>query len=100
MAAYTVTTANGEVAAHDKTMVAATADSVTFDSREGAVQVISDGTADIYFTTDNSAPTVAGPKTYRLPAGERTRTVTPVFVPTVIKLISSGTPHYSVQRAL
>jgi hypothetical protein len=102
MASYTVTTANGEVAAHAKTLVAATADTVTYDDREDIIEVITDGTADIYFRTDGTAPTVGDPKAYRVPAGERSRKVTPNAntVPTQVKLISAATPTYSVQRAL
>lgn len=102
MAAYTVTTATGEVAAHAKVLVASTADTVTYDDREDIVEVISDGTADIFFRTDGVSPTVNDPKAYRLPAGERSRRVVPSgsVAPTQVRLISAATPTYSVQRAV
>jgi hypothetical protein len=101
MASYSI--AAGEVGAHSKTLVAATADTVTFESRVATIEVLSDGAADIYFTIDGSTPIVAGKGCYRLPSAPSSREVdVPAeFISeakTVVKLISSGTPNYSVAR--
>lgn len=99
MAAYTV--AEGKVGAHAKTLVADTADSVTFADDLPAVEVVSDGAAALYFTTDDSTPTVGGPNTHLLPAAVSRRTVKVAGAgDTVVKLISAGTPTYSVARAV
>lgn len=108
MASYTLT--YGDRAAHAKTLVAATVDTVTFPAGDPAspgwarqpkkIKVISDGTADIYFTVDGSAPTVAGAKTYRIQsvAGSETATLNDGNPndAVVVKLISAATPKYSV----
>ena len=96
MASYAV--AASEVGVHDKALVAATVDTVTFDRDCDEVEVIADGAAAVYFTVDGSAPTVAGNNTHVLPAGAvgRRRVVVPTSGDTVVKLISSGTPRYSV----
>lgn len=98
MASYTV--AAGLIAAHAKTLVAATVDTVDFAGNTSAVEVLSDGAAAIFFTTDGTTPTVNGGNCYVIPAGG----VSSVIVPDrdfdgVVKLISSGTPTYSVTRA-
>ncbi len=100
MASYVV--ANNEVGAHAKTLVAATVDTVTFTDRDAeVVEVVNISGADaIYFTTDGAAPIVAGNGTYFLPALTSTREVgIPTAGTTVIKLISAGTPSYSVSWA-
>lgn len=96
MADYTL--GPDELAIHAKTLAANIVDTVTFGRNVDQVTVLSDGSADLYYTLDGSTPTVAGPRTYRLPAGglavdER---VAPRTVD-VVKLISAGTPTYSVQ---
>lgn len=57
-----------------------------------------DGTAEIYFTVDGTDPTVEGDNTEVLPAaiGALSVPVETTAKPTV-KLISSGTPKYSVR---
>lgn len=96
MASYTV--AASEVGVHDKALVASTADTVTIDRDCNEVEVIADGSADLYFTVDGTTPTVAGQNTHRLPTGAvgRRTVVVPTAGDTVVKLISSGTPRYSV----
>jgi hypothetical protein len=111
VASYTV--AVTEIGAHAKTLVASTVDTVTFTLGSTAtpgwarvpkrVEVITDGADDIYVTVDGSTPTVAGANCYRVPAypGASVIDVTDSD-PTdavVIKLISAGTPEYSVSRA-
>lgn len=111
MANYTV--ANGEIGVHAKTLVAATVDTVTFAlGATGTpgwarvpkkIEVLTDGAADIYVTVDGSTPTIAGNNCWRVPAlpGASIIDVTDSN-PTdavVVKLISAGTPTYSVSRA-
>lgn len=89
----------GDRAVHAKTLVAATADTVTLSRRANKVEVLShDGAAAIYFTVDGSAPTVAGGNTYAVPVGVGGLEVDldDSDPPTVVKLISAGTPLYSV----
>jgi hypothetical protein len=82
------------------TLVAATVDTVTLTGSSGDyVQVVNRGaTGDIYFTVDGTTPVTAAADTY---------VVVPNTALTVysgdnqdkIKLISAGTPSYSVQGA-
>lgn len=97
MASYDLT-GTGGIAVHAKTLVANTVDTVTLDSDWDWVEVVSDGAGALYVRVDGSNPTVAGPNAFVLPAGVassreiKVRTSTP----TVVKLISPGTPTYSV----
>ncbi len=92
----------GDRAVHAKTLAAATVDTVTLSHRASKVEVLNvDGAAAIYFTIDSSTPTVAGGNTYCVPA---TLSALEVEIedsdpPTTVKLISSGTPVYSVTAA-
>lgn len=92
----------GQIAAHALTLVGSAVDTVTFTDDVDAVQVLNlSGTAAIYFTIDGTAPTVAGVNTYVLPAAtgaSLTVSIAPAGSITSVKLISSGTPQYSVQR--
>lgn len=98
MASYAVNA--GEIAAHDKTLTAATVDTVTLTDAFGAVEVLTDGASAVYVSVDGSTPTVSGAKTYRIPAsGTQVRTIALGDGPVsgaLIKLISTGTPTYSV----
>ncbi len=111
MANYAVP--NGHVGVHEKTMVASTVDTVTFQLGSAGtpgwadlpkqVEILTDGAEDIYITVDGSVPTVTGTHCWRVPAAAGA-TVVDVrdSNPTdevVVKLISSGTPVYSVSRA-
>lgn len=90
--------AANEVGVNNKTLVAATEDKVTFDRDCSTVEVVGDGTAAIYFTTDGSAPVAGANNSYELLAGgimarqEEVRTAGD----TVVRLISAGTPKYNV----
>lgn len=112
MGDYTVP--NGHVGVHEKTLVASTVDTVTFSvDVAGAtpgwgrppkkVEILSDGADDIYVTTDGSAPTVRGTSCYRVPALSGSTVIgvqdSNARDAVVIKLISEGTPTYSVSRA-
>lgn len=111
MAEYEVP--NGHVGAHEKTLVGGVVDTVTFalgdPSAPGwarlptAVEILTDGAADIYATVDGSVPSVGGTNCYRVPAAAGAAVIdvrdsdsTDVVV---VKLISSGAPVYSVSRA-
>lgn len=99
MASYTVDTAERGV--YGKTLTQNVADTVTFTEDQGQIEVISDGAAALYYTVDGDTPTVAGGHCYCQPIG--VVSVREVDAPrqkaTVVKLISSGTPTYSVSRA-
>lgn len=103
----TSTVAADERGAYSKTLTASTVDTVTVTKRAGQadystrVEVTNlDGAAAIYFTVDGSAPTVGGAKTFELPAavGSREISTDAVGSDAVVKLISVGTPKYSVAR--
>jgi hypothetical protein len=99
MASYSVTA--GQVGAYEKTAVANTVDTITFADNVSRVEVISDGAASISVSVDGSTPTVLGAGGYYLPAVACVR-VFPAQPTngTVVKLISSGTPKYSVSKAV
>jgi hypothetical protein len=86
------------LSAVDKTLGASTVDTVTFDHDCERVEVLSDGAAKLYFTVDGTAPSVGGQNTYVLPAGAANSKIVqvPTAGNTAVKLISSGTPMYSV----
>lgn len=91
----------GDVGKHAVTLTANTVETFVFTDNVGAVQVVSDGVAAVYFTTDGSEPTVAGDNCYLLPAGTMAvdDRVTSNSPRDVVKVISSGTPTVSVMRA-
>lgn len=102
MSEYTVAAAvSGQVAANDKTLVANAVDSVTFDEEIEAVEVLTDGSAAVYFTVDGSVPTVSGQHCFKIPATGAATSLT-VWPPSrglaEVQLISTGTPTYSVTR--
>lgn len=99
MAAYPV--AAGEHGAYAKTLAASVVDTVTFAYDADYIEVWGDGTSAIYFTTDGSTPTVAGANTWELPVGVASSRAVEVGTGggTVVKVISAGTPKYSVQEA-
>ena len=59
---------SGAVGAHAKTLSANAVDTVHFADDLKFVEVVSDGAAELYFTVDDSAPTVGGQASYYLPA--------------------------------
>ena len=91
----------GQVGAHAVTLTANTVETFTFADDLPEVTVVNhDGAAAVYFTIDGSTPTIAGPRTYVLPAVIGTATFAPPTPGgTVVKAISTGTPTISVQRA-
>lgn len=97
MAVYNVGT--GKVGVHDKTLAANVVDAVNFADDPGEVEIVSDGAAKLYVTVDGTAPTVSGDATYLLPAVPCSRVIAHPGDPRAVKLISVGTPVYSVMRA-
>lgn len=85
------------------TLVAATVTTLTFDSTSaGNVEVTNvDGTAPVYFTTDESTPVVAATGTHVVTAGAGAFLQVPLAsgdgTTQLVKLISSGTPAVSVR---
>lgn len=98
MATYTLNA--GDLAAHEKTLVASTVDTVQFASAVAEVEIVFiAGTDPIYVTLDGADPTVAGARTLVLPdvvGTARRFKVGRREAPTTVKLISIGTPTYSV----
>jgi hypothetical protein len=97
MASFTV--AAGEIGVYAKQLAANTVDTVTISRQHDPIEVWSDGTAAVYFTVDGSAPVVGANATYEIPAGSpavRDGVLVPSAGSTVVKLISAGTPKYSV----
>src|SRR4051812_46118160 len=90
----------GEVGAHELVLAANTVDTVEFASNLAQVEVVSDGAAAIYYTVDGEEPTVKGTNCFYLPAGGPcSREVeSKTNQPTVVRLISPGTPTCSVAR--
>jgi hypothetical protein len=90
------------VSAVDKQLVASTVDTVTFAEGHNGVEIVTDGTAKVYVTVDGSTPAVGADGTYMLPSGvvaiREIRSRQPFGISTV-KLVSTGTPVYSVTEA-
>lgn len=95
--------ADNAIGSYGNRLVAATVDEVVFADTLKAVTVRSDGAVAIYYTLDGSVPTVGGANTHEIPAVAAIDTqIVPSGSqrkPTVVKLISAGTPEYSVSKA-
>lgn len=88
---------DGKTQVADKVLVANTTDTVTFEKDHNEIEVYSDGTAVLTFRVDGTDPVTNDPRGYSLPAQASTRTVrVPTAGNTKVKLISSGTPTYTV----
>jgi hypothetical protein len=87
-----------------QTLTASTVDTVTFDADYTYVEIVNrDGAAEIYATVDSGiTPTVGGAGCDVLPAGMSSLIVNASGYgsPTSIKLISAGTPAYTVKGLL
>lgn len=81
------------------TLVANTVATLTFDSDAGEVEVLNvDGADAVYVRTDGVAPVVGGTGCDVLPAAIGfVRLKVSTDGPTVVKLISAGTPKVSVK---
>lgn len=112
MAEYTVPA--GHIGAHEKTAAAGVVDTVTFEPGSPStpgwarrlprqIEVLTDGAADVYVTVDGSTPVAAATNCYRVPAAAGSTVIdvrdANAVDAVVVKLISSGTPVYSVSRA-
>lgn len=80
------------------TLVAATVDTITLSTGYPSIEVANRATSgDIYFTVDGTTPTSAGNDTYYVGPGQALVVSSPhADGPDTIKLISAGTPAYSV----
>lgn len=96
MAAYTV--AEDKIAKHNILMVANTEDTVTFFDNPSRVEVLTDGAAKVYVTTDGTPATVGGDSTYIIPAIAGVRVIEHWDPTAAVRLISPGTPTISVTR--
>ena len=99
MASHTVPA--GHVGVHEQQLAADTVDTVTFTGADlGEGEIITDGTAAIYVKFgDAEVPTVAGTDCWQIPEGAGSAVMNPrTSGDTVVNLISSGTPVYSVAR--
>lgn len=104
MAATNTTLAAGEIAVHAITLTASTVDTVTFTDDVNKVEIISDGTADLYVRLDGVDPASPFKGSYRLPAGSPS--VRELTMPNpgntstgqTVKLFSTGATKYSVTR--
>lgn len=93
---------------HSGTLVASTVQTVSLDQPYESITVVNDtGTAAIYFRLDGVNPTVGGDDCYIVPAAITQETVPGITsiaenadgtIPgSTIKLISSGTPSFTVE---
>lgn len=91
---------DGHVGVYNKTLVAAAIDTVTFTSTDvSEVAIATDGTEDIFVKFGGGAPTVEGTDCFLVPSvAGVTRFAPRTSSATVVKLISSGTPVYSVSK--
>lgn len=87
--------------AYHSTLTASTVDTVTLTSAAKRLRIINrSGTAEIYYTTNGSAPTVFGANCYVVVAAiteDSARNELGDQNETKVQLISSGTPTYSVE---
>lgn len=93
-------TYSASVAAHRKTLTANTVDTVTLTSvtRGARVDVVNhDASADLFVTTDGSAPAVQGASSYVVPAGGVLNLS--LAVGKTVKLIAASAAAYTVQAA-
>lgn len=81
------------------TLVASTVTTVTLDRQYGTVEVVNvDGTDAVYFTVNGTVPAVASDGTIVLPAViGGVDLAADSNSPTVVKLISEGTPQVAVR---
>jgi hypothetical protein len=112
----TTTLTSGQRAAHEIALAASTVDTVNFPAYAGRVRVWNlTGTAAIHFVVGSATPALTDPTvdtgaavTHMLPAAigykevdvpRSVSTSTQQAAATQVKLISAGTPSYSVEEA-
>lgn len=84
------------------TLTANVVSTVNLTTNAGSVEVLNrDGAAEVYFTTDNSTPTVEGNDTHVVPAAIGAATVADETSGqnSVVKLIAASTAKVSVRAA-
>ncbi|GAA4824475.1 hypothetical protein [Streptomyces ziwulingensis] len=98
MPSYTVQA--DEWGVHGITLEAGTVTTVHFPDDVTEIEILShDGAAPIYFTVDATNPQVEGRASRVIPASISSAQVEPPTAgPTVVKMISAGTPKISVTR--
>lgn len=98
MTAYEVPA--GDVGVHAKQLAASVVDTVTFADDLAEVEVLSDGSAAIYVSFGTgSTPAVADTGCWQVQENTAGAVLRPrMSGPTIVKLISAGTPVYSVAR--
>jgi hypothetical protein len=80
------------------TLVASTVDTVTFSTKPRSIEVRNlDSAAVIFFRYDGVSPTVNGDDTDRVGPGETLQIDDDNSDPPEVRLISSGTPSYSLR---
>jgi hypothetical protein len=79
------------------TLTASTEDVVSFGRDYSQVEVLSRGTADIYFTVDGATPTVKGAGTQVCTAGSSVTVNSVSGKHTTVRLISAAVVEYSVR---
>jgi hypothetical protein len=67
MADYKLTT--GQHGAYQKTLAPAVIDTVSFEDDIGYVEILTDGAAAVYVTTDGTDPVPRAPESWEIPAG-------------------------------
>jgi hypothetical protein len=95
--------APGEVGCYEKVLAAEVVDTVTIAGTYPAVEIVSSGEEAVYVTVDGAEPTVAGQHCFALPAGPpavRQLKLHKREPDTVVRLVSPGSPTYSVARLL
>jgi hypothetical protein len=90
----------GAIGAHAITLSPDTVDTVEFEDDLQFVEVVSDGTAEIYFTVDGADPEIGDQFAYYMPAIACSRVVRSFRDgASSVRLISAGTPTYSIARS-
>lgn len=62
-----ITLNSGDVAAHAVSLVANQLSTITFANTAATITVITDGQANVYYTTNRTTPTVNGANAWRIP---------------------------------
>lgn len=97
-----IVVALGDVSSGRFVLTANEVSTVTFTENIGAVQIITDGGAAVYYTVDGRDPVVDGPQTFEIPAAAGLASNDTANTPgagDVVKLVSTGTPSVRVERA-
>lgn len=96
MATYTLNP--GDIGTYARVLVGGVVDTVIFPGVVTDVEIYTSGGSTIYVSLDGTDPTTGGGKTLMIPSqqGKRTLRIPNRNDATVVKLISTGTPTYSV----